>query len=70
MATATTTSKGLSMAEMKLLSDFSNVVASRQYTENNEIDELTLSYKNGKGFSIVLTEHQTGQHVDPAPEAV
>lgn len=70
MATATTTSKGLSMAEMKLLSDFSNVVASRQYQENNEIDELTLSYKLGVGFTINLVEHPLGEHVDPAPEAV
>lgn len=53
MATAL---KGLSLAEMKLLSDFSNVVQAREYNNQVDIQKLVLSYDVVEGFTIELVE--------------
>ena len=56
MTTSTTTSKGLSLAEMKILSDFSNTVTARQYNEGVVIEKLVMSYDKVNGFNIELVE--------------
>ena len=56
MATATTTVKGLSMSEMRLLSDFSNMIQARQYNSNMTLEKVVLSYDVVNGFTIDLVE--------------
>ncbi|QFR59725.1 hypothetical protein VBApiPXC38_38 [Acinetobacter phage VB_ApiP_XC38] len=56
MAETSETVKGLSVDEMKLLSDFSNVVTSREFTKQVKIKKLVLSYEETAGFTIELTE--------------
>lgn len=59
MATTTPeTAKGLSLDQMKLLSDFSNVVTSRQYNKQVKISKLVLSYDEVAGFTIDLVEEK------------
>ena len=59
MATTTPeTVKGLSLDQMKLLSDFSNVVTSRQYNKQVKISKLVLSYDEVAGFTIDLVEEK------------
>lgn len=59
MATTTPeTAKGLSLDQMKLLSDFSNVVTSRQYNKQVKINKLVLSYDEVAGFTIDLVEEK------------
>lgn len=59
MATsAPETAKGLSLDQMKLLSDFSNVVTSRQYNKQVKISKLVLSYDEVAGFTIDLVEEK------------
>ena len=53
---ATVAPKGLSMAEMRLLSEFSNIVQAREYSQNVTVQKLVLSYDAVKGFSIELAE--------------
>lgn len=48
--------KGLSIDEMKLLSDFSNTVTSREFTKQVKIKKLVLSYDEVLGFTIDLQE--------------
>jgi len=66
--TAPETAKGLSLDQMKLLSDFSNVVTSRQYNKQVKISKLVLSYDEVEGFTIDLVEEKvtTGS---PTPAA-
>lgn len=52
----TDTVKGLSIDEMKLLSDFSNTVTSREFTKQVKIKKLVLSYDEVLGFTIDLQE--------------
>lgn len=52
----TDTVKGLSIDEMKLLSDFSNTVTSREFTKQAKIKKLVLSYDEVLGFTIDLQE--------------
>lgn len=54
----TDTSKGLTVDEMKLLSDFSNVVTSREFTKGVKIEKLILSYTETDGFTIDLVERK------------
>lgn len=56
MAEVSETSKGLSVDEMKLLSDFSNVVTSREFTKQVKIQKLILTYEETTGFTIQLAE--------------
>ena len=51
-----TVSKGLSMSEMSLLSDFSKVVQARQYNSQVDIQKLVLTYDVTNGFTIELVE--------------
>lgn len=53
---ATVVPKGLSMSEMRLLSEFSNTVLAREYSQNVTVQKLTLSYDSTTGFSIELVE--------------
>lgn len=53
---ATAAPKGISMSEMRLLSEFSNTVTAREYSQNVTIQKLTLSYDSVTGFSIELVE--------------
>ena len=53
---ATAAPKGLSMSEMCLLSEFSNTVTAREYSQNVTVQKLTLSYDSVNGFSIELVE--------------
>ena len=53
---AETALKGLSLTEMKLLSDFSNVVQAREYNNQVDIQKLVLSYDVSAGFTIELVE--------------
>lgn len=48
--------KGLSLAEMKLLSEFSTTVAAREINNNVTIQKLYLSYDVQNGFTIELVE--------------
>lgn len=48
--------KGLSLIEMRLLSDFSNTVSARIYNNNVTVEKLVLSYDNVNGFTIELVE--------------
>ena len=56
MATTTTTSKGLSMSEMRLLADFGNVIQAREYNSKVDIQKLVLTYDVTGGFNIELVE--------------
>lgn len=53
---ATVALKGLSLVEMRLLTDFSNTVTAREYSNNVTIQKLTLSYDQVNGFTIDLAE--------------
>ncbi len=53
---ATVAPKGLSMSEMRLLSEFSNTVSAREYSQNVTVKKLTLSYDIETGFTIELVE--------------
>ena len=53
---ATATPKGLSMAEMRLLADFSNMLQARQYNSNVTLEKVVLSYDVVNGFAIDLVE--------------
>lgn len=44
------------MLEMRLLSEFSNTVLAREYSQNVTVQKLTLSYDSVTGFSIELVE--------------
>lgn len=62
---ATATPKGLSMAEMRLLADFSNVIQAREYNSKVDIQKLVLTYDVTGGFDIELVE--TSKQV-PTPQ--
>lgn len=64
--TAPESVKGLSVDEMKLLSDFSNVVTSRQYNKQVKITKLNLSYDEVAGFTIDLVEEKVAT-TSPTP---
>lgn len=53
---ATVAPKGISMAEMRLLSEFSNTVSAREYSQNVTVQKLVLSYDAVEGFTIDLVE--------------
>ena len=53
---ATGVPKGISMAEMRLLSDFSNTVQAREYSQNVTVQKLVLSYDAAEGFTVELVE--------------
>lgn len=53
---ATVAPKGISMSEMRLLSEFSNTVSAREYSQNVTVQKLTLSYDIVEGFTIELVE--------------
>ena len=53
---ATVASKGLSMAEMRLLADFGNVIQAREYNSKVDIQKLVLTYDVAAGFTIELVE--------------
>lgn len=53
---ATVAPKGLSLVEMRLLSDFSNMVSARIYNNSVTVEKLVLSYDNVNGFTIELAE--------------
>ena len=61
---ATVVPKGISMTEMRLLSEFSNTVSAREYSQNVTIQKLTLSYDSVTGFSIELVEVPKEQPVE------
>ena len=61
---ATVVPKGISMTEMRLLSEFSNAVSAREYSQNVTIQKLTLSYDSVTGFSIELVEVPKEQPVE------
>ena len=70
---ATATPKGLSMAEMRLLADFGNVIQAREYNSKVDIKKLVLTYDVTGGFTIELVETpkqvstpQTSTPVTPA----
>lgn len=58
---ATVAPKGISMSEMRLLSEFSNTVSAREYSQNVTVQKLTLSYDSVTGFSIELVEESKEQ---------
>lgn len=66
---ATTASKGLSKAEMKLLNDFANTANAREFTEGVKIQKLSLSYDIASGFSIELVETRNSDPEPPVSEA-
>ena len=53
---ATATPKGLSMAEMRLLADFGNVIQAREYNSKVDIQKLVLTYDAANGFTVELVE--------------
>ena len=53
---ATVAPKGLSMAEMRLLADFGNVIQARQYNSKVDIQKLVLTYDAANGFTVELVE--------------
>ena len=59
--------KGLSPVEVKLIGDFSNIVAARQFSEQVKISKLTLSYDAVGGYVIQLVEEPVVANV---PEAM
>ena len=44
------------MSEMHLLSEFSNTVSAREYSQNVTVQKLVLSYDAVEGFTIELVE--------------
>lgn len=56
--------KGISMAEMRLLSEFSNTVSAREYSQNVTVQKLVLSYDAVEGFTIELVEESKDQPVE------
>ena len=67
---ATVTPKGLSMAEMRLLSDFGNVIQAREYNSKVDIQKLVLTYDVTGGFSIELVETPKKQPTPQTPTTV
>lgn len=61
---ATAAPKGISMSEMRLLSEFSNTVSAREYSQNVTVQKLTLSYDSVNGFAIELVEVSKDQPVE------
>lgn len=61
---ATVAPKGISMAEMRLLSEFSNTVSAREYSQNVTVQKLVLSYDAVEGFTIDLVEVPKDQPVE------
>lgn len=61
---ATVAPKGISMAEMRLLSDFSNTVSAREYSQNVTVQKLVLSYDAVIGFTIELVEEPKDQPLE------
>ena len=53
---ATAAPKGLSMSEMRLLADFSNMIQARQYNSNVTLERVVLSYDAVNGFTVELVE--------------
>ncbi len=53
---ATATPHGLSMAQMRLLTDFGNVIQAREYNSKVDIQKLVLTYDVTGGFTIELVE--------------
>lgn len=53
---ATVAPKGISMSEMRLLSEFSNTVTAREYSQNVTVQKLTITYDSVSGFSIEFVE--------------
>ena len=53
---ATAAPKGLSMSEMRLLADFSNMIQARQYNSNVTLEKVVLSYDAVNGFTVELVE--------------
>ena len=53
---ATATPKGLSMAEMRLIADFGNVIQAREYNSKVDIQKLVLTYDVTGGFTVELVE--------------
>ena len=53
---ATAAPKGLSMAEMRLLADFGNVIQAREYNSKVDIQKLVLTYDVTGGFTVELVE--------------
>ena len=64
---ATATPKGLSMAEMRLLSDFGNVIQAREYNSKADIQKLVLTYDVTNGFTIELVETPKKQPTPQVP---
>lgn len=64
---ATATPKGLSMAEMRLLADFGNVIQAREYNSKVDIQKLVLTYDVTNGFAIELVETPKKQPTPQVP---
>ena len=64
---ATTTPKGISMAEMRLLADFGNVIQAREYNSKVDIQKLVLTYDVTNGFTIELVETPKKQPTPQVP---
>ena len=64
---ATATPKGLSMAEMRLLADFGNVIQAREYNSKVDIQKLVLTYDVTGGFNIELVETPKKQPTPQVP---
>ena len=62
---ATTTSKGYSRAELKLLNDFMITLSAREINANTTITRLELKYSDAEGFSIILEETSNALPEDP-----
>lgn len=56
MATQAVASKGLTMDEMELLSNFSTTIKARQINAGVTVKKLVLSFTEVDGFSIELDE--------------
>ena len=67
---ATATPKGLSMAEMRLLSDFGNVIQAREYNSKVDIQKLVLTYDVTNGFTIELVETPKKQPTPQVPTTI
>lgn len=67
---ATVTPKGLSMAEMRLLADFGNVIQAREYNSKVDIQKLVLTYDVIGGFTIELVETPKKQPTPQTPTPV
>ena len=67
---ATATPKGLSMAEMRLLADFGNVIQAREYNSKVDIQKLVLTYDVTGGFTIELVETPKQVSISQTPTIV